>query len=239
MRHRLLALWATPRTVSTAFERMMIERGDHLVLDEPYSVPYYAGPHQRSTRFPVEAGAPDGPDVTRALLADAERQPVFVKDMAYQALPWVDDELLRRATSTFLVRDPAWALPSLAERWPDFTDDEAGYEAQGRLFERARAVGDVVVIDSDDLRRDPEGIVRAWSDRVGITFLPESLSWSPGMQPQWERWRDWYDATAASTGFEPPADGPPPRPASARLREAIAAARPIYERLHAHRLRAS
>jgi ATP-binding cassette subfamily C protein len=28
-------LWATPRTVSTAFERMMIERGDLLVLDEP------------------------------------------------------------------------------------------------------------------------------------------------------------------------------------------------------------
>jgi hypothetical protein len=47
----VLALWATPRTVSTAFERMMIERGDHLVLDEPWSRAYYFGPDRRSDRF--------------------------------------------------------------------------------------------------------------------------------------------------------------------------------------------
>ena len=47
----MLALWATPRTVSTAFERMMIERGDHLVLDEPWSRAYYFGPERVSDRY--------------------------------------------------------------------------------------------------------------------------------------------------------------------------------------------
>jgi hypothetical protein len=232
----LLALWATPRTVSTAFERMMIERGDHQVVDEPFSVPYYLGPSQCSDRFAVEPGVDDAEQVVATLLAAAESGPVFVKDMPYHAEPWVDADFLGRATSTFLVRDPSWALPSLARKWPDFTDDEAGYAAQGRLFDRACALGDVVVIDSDDLRADPAGMVAAWCARVGIAFLPESLTWAPGMQDEWVRWRDWYEATAASTGFAPPSDDPPPTVSDARVRDAIAAARPIYDRLHAHRL---
>jgi hypothetical protein len=235
--NRLLVLWATPRTVSTAFERMMIERGDHHVVDEPFSVPYYVGPSQRSDRFAVEPGVADPEHVVAELLAAAERAPVFVKDMAYHAEPWVDADFLGLATNTFLVRDPAWALPSLARKWPDFTDDEAGYAAQGRLFDHASVLGDVVVIDSDDLRADPAGMIAAWCARIGVPFLPESLTWDPGMQDEWIRWRDWYEATADSTGFAPPSDDPPPPVTDARVREALAAARPIYEHLHARRLR--
>lgn len=37
---RPLCLWAAPRTVSTAFDRMMRQRGDHTVLTEPFSCKY-------------------------------------------------------------------------------------------------------------------------------------------------------------------------------------------------------
>ncbi len=30
-------LWSLPRAVSASFERMMIKRGDHTVIDEPFS----------------------------------------------------------------------------------------------------------------------------------------------------------------------------------------------------------
>ena len=50
---RPIVLWTTPRSISTAFDRMMRERGDMTVLTEPFSVPYYMGPEQRSQRFPV------------------------------------------------------------------------------------------------------------------------------------------------------------------------------------------
>ena len=33
----ILVLWAAPRSRSTAFFRMMAERGDHTVLHEPFS----------------------------------------------------------------------------------------------------------------------------------------------------------------------------------------------------------
>ena len=37
----IVALWTYPRTISTAFERVMMERGDFEVLHEPFSYLYY------------------------------------------------------------------------------------------------------------------------------------------------------------------------------------------------------
>ncbi len=51
MSHRITFLWTVPRSVSTSFERMMMERGDHVVFDEPFSRSYYFGPDRRSARY--------------------------------------------------------------------------------------------------------------------------------------------------------------------------------------------
>ena len=51
MSHRVTFLWTVPRSVSTSFERMMIARGDHVVLDEPFSRAYYFGPDRQSPRY--------------------------------------------------------------------------------------------------------------------------------------------------------------------------------------------
>ncbi len=234
----MLALWATPRTVSTAFERMMIERRDHLVLDEPWSRAYYFGPERRSDRygltFPestyaaIEAGV---------LAAVAGGSPVFVKDMAYHAAPGISDDALRAMTHTFLIRDPLAALTSLHRRWPDFTDDEAGYDAQRALFDRVIDVTGTVpaVIDSDALVADPGRVVAAWCEHVGIDDRPDSLHWSPGMRPEWLLWRDWYENAAASTGFAAPSGHPgvvdPPQRVLALLSSAEHAVAPL--RAHA------
>lgn len=207
----MLALWATPRTVSTAFERMVIERGDHLVLDEPWSRAYYFGPDRRSDRYRLTF-----PESTYAAVetgvsaAGAGATAVFVKDMAYHAAPGITDDALASMTHTFLIREPLAALTSLYRRWPDFTDDEAGYGAQRELFDRVISVtGEVpVVVDSDALVADPEQVVAAWCERVGIEHLPESLRWSAGMRPEWQLWRDWYENAAASTDFAAPAGRP-------------------------------
>lgn len=39
--NRIVALWTHPRSVSTAFERVMMERGDFKILHEPFSYLYY------------------------------------------------------------------------------------------------------------------------------------------------------------------------------------------------------
>lgn len=85
MTHPIQFLWATPRTVSTAFERMMIERGDHVVYDEPFSAAYYLGPDRRSTRFAELVDDGDPAEVVDRLGEAATRAPVFVKDMVTSA----------------------------------------------------------------------------------------------------------------------------------------------------------
>ena len=202
----VLALWATPRTVSTAFERMMIERGDHVVLDEPWSRAYYFGPERRSERYPLTFPESTYAAVEAGVLAAGRTSTVFLKDMAYHATPGITDGALRAMTHTFLVRDARAALTSLHRRWPDFTDDEAGYEAQRMLFDRVQEVTDStpVVIDSDELRAAPDRVIEQWCERVGIDHRPASLEWEAGMQPEWQLWRSWYENAAASTGFSPP-----------------------------------
>lgn len=232
------ALWAAPRTVSTAFERMMIERGDHLVLDEPWSRAYYFGPDRRSDRYPLVFPESSYAAVTAAVTELGSREAVFVKDMAYQALPGLTDDALAAMSHTFLVRAPAAALPSLQRAWPDFTDEEAGYAAQRELFDRVVAVTGrtPAVIDSDDLRADPAGVVQRWCRGVGLAHRHDSLTWRPGMRPEWQLWRSWYDAAAASTGFLPPsaASGRDIAPRVAALLEQAA---DDYRHLSVHAIR--
>ena len=236
-RHRILALWAVPRSASTAFERMMIERGDHHVVDEPFSAHYYFGEQKVSPRF--EAVEPNSrPDqILTSLVSAAEERPVFVKDMAYHASGVATAELVATFHNAFLIREPLGAVASLAGKWPDFTDEEAGFGALATMIDLVEQAGqDVVVIDQDDLCRDPSGVVRRYCDRMGIPFLEDALCWEPGMRPEWERWSDWHESSAASTGFEPPKP-PTNEPLPARVLDVVSRCQPIYEALHERRLR--
>lgn len=159
---RPIALWATPRSASTAFDKMVRTRGDLTVLTEPFSVPYYDGPEQRSTRFPVTE--PDATfEATLATVLGSDR-PRFLKEMAYQLGPLLRPDVLERFTSSFLVREPAWAVPSLLRVWPDATREEAGYDAQLAAFELVTDIqgASPPVLDTDDLRREPDGAVERW-----------------------------------------------------------------------------
>ncbi len=231
-----MALWAVPRAASTAFERMVIERGDHTVFDEPFSEHYYFGPRKVSSRFAEVRPDADPAAILARVEEAARRDPVFVKDMAYHVADVASPAFAGRFTNTFLIRDPARSLPSLARMWPDFTNEEAGFDALAALVAHAEAAGqDPVVVDSDDLCRDPAAVVAAWCARVGIPFVPGALSWAQGMQPEWRLWPDWYGATSRSTGFRPPSAEPPPL-ADGRVAAAVERCRPVYEALRARRL---
>jgi hypothetical protein len=46
-----IALWAVPRSLSTAFERVFVERDDLEVLHEPFSASYYYSEERLSDRY--------------------------------------------------------------------------------------------------------------------------------------------------------------------------------------------
>lgn len=235
MSYPIIVLWSVPRSVSTSFERMVSERGDHTVFDEPFSRTYYFGPDRHSPRYTETIPHSAAHEVVAEIEAAAEERPVFVKDMAYHAqdvLPLV----IERWRSCFLVRHPANAIPSLAAQWPDFTDDETGWGHLDLAADLIEDAGDpLVVVDAHRLCDEPARVVAGWCAQMGLEYDPEALTWEPGMRPEWELWAEWHASTARTTGFRHMA--PPPPPPShddTRLRAAYDAAMVVYQRLYAH-----
>lgn len=234
-----IALWAVPRSVSTAFERVFIERDDAEVLHEPFSHAYYHGPERQSGRFAqVEARSEHA---YQAVMADAvaprDVPIVFMKDMAYQAKPIQNPAFFGNFTNTFLIRDPQEALLSLHRIWPDFTFEEAGYAEQAQLFDLVTDTLEQpgVVVDATDFRREPERTMAAYCAAVGIEHRADALSWEAGAVDQWRDWGEWHRDAEQSSGILPPAsEAVDELPAS--VKRMAERCQPHYERLYAQRL---
>ncbi len=231
----LIGLWAVPRSVSTAFERMCIERGDLEVVHEPFSRCWYLGPDAQHPRYQPDQPNPEHAyePVRDTLLAAANGpRPVFFKDMAYHLLPWHEPAFMARVRSGFLIRHPRLVLASMARKMPDFTLAETGFPALERMFqlERERRGAVPPLLDSDAICADPAGQIAAWCAAMDLPFLPGSLDWEPGLLPQWEIWEAWHQDVARSSGFAPPRDPDSvevPAEHSAALESCLA----IYHRL--------
>ncbi|MEV4614800.1 sulfotransferase family protein [Kitasatospora sp. NPDC049258] len=198
-RPRVIALWGPPRSRSTAFTRMMMERRDLLVLHEPISNLLSVG-HLDLDGVRVHSPA----ELLERILLLGEDRPVFFKDTTeYRYLPYLDERFTTGIVHTFIIRDPAEAIASHFAVNPDLTLEEVGYERQFEVFEHVRrATGSTpVVIDSTDLLADPAGVVRAYCERAGLPFRPEALSWEPGPRAEWERTARWHQDVAASGSF--------------------------------------
>jgi hypothetical protein len=233
---RILALWSAPRSRSTAFLRMMAERGDFTVVHEPFSqvVDFgevaVAGRVVRSERAAIAA-----------LRGLAGRGPVFFKDTTDFRFPGVlgDGAFLDEVTHTFAIRHPAEAIASHFALNPELGQDEIGYQWLCELYDvvLARTGRAPVVIDSNDLVSAPEATVRAYCDAVGIPFVARALSWREGMREDWRRTRRWHERTSATTGFTKVAGDYRDTPANNELLAGYLAHHlPFYERLLAARL---
>ena len=243
--HRIVALWAVPRSTSTAFEWMMRQRGDLDCLHEPFGEAWYQGEAPLWHRFrPGEKTTPGLTleSVWADIRARAERGPVFLKDFPHYISHMWDADFLSHFTHAFLIRDPAKTITSMADKWPDFHEGEVGFPEQRALFDLVRALSGTTppVIDSDDLLEKPAEMVAAFCDAVGIPFLPDALSWEPGGDPSEHSWWDggsFHHNLAASTGLTPQPrryaslDDLPPAHRQVHRRMV-----PHYEQLHAHRI---
>jgi Sulfotransferase domain len=237
----LLMLWSAPRSRSTAFFRMMAERGDFTVVHEPFSYLAEFG-------YADVAGARvrSAAELLAALGDLASRGAVFAKETTGRRYPEVlaePDFLATAAVHTFLIRHPRETIASYHTMNPDAPAEKMGFESLHEIFTAvARLTGRTpVVMDAADLMRRPSEIVAAYCARVGIPFLPEALRWQPAQRPEWELSSRWHAGVAASAGLGDSA--------SARryvldvaghpvLGEYLRYHLPYYEMLHARRLTA-
>jgi len=230
-----VALWSVPRSISTAFERVFVERDDFEVLHEPFSDGYYHGEDRISNRFSeVEpSGGSSYEDVLVDVLRTRERR-VFVKDMAYHARPLISSKFVANFANTFIIRDPKYVIASLYKMWPDFTLEETGFEQIYNLFRYATEVNgeDVVVVDAMTFSENSAGVLTAYCEHLGVPFSPDSLSWESRDVQRWENWDGWHEAAQQSTGIKRAERKDPFLPKEAQ--EAYEYCLPYYYKLAAH-----
>jgi hypothetical protein len=201
MSHPLIFLWSPPRSLSTAFLRMMLERGDFLVVHEPFSsvvVQGYTTIDDRKFSGFKELG--------QFLRECARTVPVFVKETTEYRYDLSDDPLFfRSGIHSFIVRDPRSAIASHYAMNNNVTCAEIGYEHQYEVFRAvvaARRAGPPTVIEAEALLADATRAVRRYCRQVGIPFRPDALHWAPGDMPEWARTKEWHRDVANSTGFQ-------------------------------------
>lgn len=247
----IIALWAHPRSMSTATERVARTRGDLDCAHEPFMYDYYV--HRRAGEMPHFEVQPDHPTSYAAirdmLLFRAQQGPVFFKDMAYYVLPYLAEDAVfaARLRHVFLVRDPHAALASYHALDPQFTLEEAGIEAQWRLFDVLEGMGHApLVLRSEDIRANPVGMMRALWDHAGLADAPDALNWDGPPPEDWAQVGAWHAAATGSTSIRPMAPDHMERSAAQfeaaaedapRLRTILAHHRPFYDRLCARAFR--
>ena len=244
--HDIIFLWSHPRSLSTALERVMLERGDLRTFHEPFMHLYYVGDAKKPLAHFTPL--PDHPtsyaEIRHMLVAAAEREPVFVKDMCYYVIDYIldDAEFLRRVKNTFLIRDPARAIASYYKLDSDFTLEEVGLEAQYRVFERASELSGEAppVIDAEDLQNDAEETLRTYCQALGIEHLDSALQWEGALPDAWQFVAGWHEGVARSSGItKPPSTAPVDLDADLKLRDSYQHHLPFYEKMRAHKLRIS
>jgi hypothetical protein len=212
---KIIALWAVPRSVSTAFEQMMRARRDFLVVSEPFALyyyysedsttkrEYYSSTVLRDRNFGTEKPAPEAgyKRIFESMQKSARSDRIFFKDMAYHLHNCQELGFLEAFTNTFIIRHPRYVLPSLLKLQPDSTFEETGYYDQHRLIMFCeRITGEApIVIDGQRLRRSAPEIVSQFCERTEIEYMPTALNWEAGLHPDWDPY--WVRDVAASSGF--------------------------------------
>ncbi|MGF1473660.1 MAG: sulfotransferase family protein [Rubrobacteraceae bacterium] len=236
MAEKPVALWAVPRSISTAFERIFVEREDFEVFHEPFAVSYYFSDERRSDRYPDEEPKEEHryENVLAELTKEGEK-PVFFKDMAYHTAGFMGRGFTENFRNSFLIRDPKQVLASFYKMWPDFTFEEAGYEQLHHLFQHAVEAGqESIVVDAADLAGNTQSTVAAYCGKLGIPFKSEALSWEQREVPEWEMWDEWHTEAQESTGIQETTQKEVTLPDE--LQETYELCLPYYESLREHRL---
>ncbi|WP_163847937.1 sulfotransferase [Pseudooceanicola aestuarii] len=234
-----IAAWSGPRNLSTAMMYAFGNRADFTAVDEPFYAAYLTrtGLYHPMREQVLAAQSDDMGTVVADLIAPLpEGRHVYHKHMAQHILPDTPLDWLDQCRHLILLRHPDRVISSFAKGYDNVTLADVGFLQLAELFDILRDRGlDPVVVDSADIRRDPEGMLRAICDRLGLDWDPAMLSWPAGPKPADGVWAPhWYAAVHRSTGFAGPEGDLPEQ--DRRVERIAQAAMPYYDRLVAEKL---
>lgn len=227
-----IAMWSGPRNLSTAMMYAFGARSDFSVMDEPFYAPYLArtGSDHPMAEEIINAHEVD-PERVAKLCQQKGTPHLYMKHMPHHMctgfpLDWADD-----CVNVHLIRHPARVIASYAAKREAPTLEDIGFVQQAALYQKLGGI----VIDSTDVRANPEAMLRVLCLSLGLPFDSAMLEWAAGPRAEDGIWaKHWYNAVHKSTGIAG-AEGPLPEVPKS-LQSVLDAALPYYLGLHRVRL---
>lgn len=201
----IINLISSPRNISTALMYSFAQRSDTSVVDEPFYGYYLtkskiAHPGQKEI---VDSMEVNPQKIIKALNNNLARPVLFIKNMAHHLIE-MDLSFLNKFTNLFLIRDPRKLITSFAKVIPNPTATDIGVQKQFEIF-KMLSPGNPVVLDSSELLKDPENVLKQLCNKLKISFDKKMLSWPAGPIKEDGIWaKYWYKNVHNSTGFQKP-----------------------------------
>ncbi len=195
MKTQHIAMWACPRTRSSAITRAFEQIDDCMVYDEPLhhlsfvdKINYHDiidFPSDYLSKYYNNSYA----NIIEKLIGDLPEGKYFSfqKHMSFHILPGFDKSWISKVKNCFLIRDPRetivsyWkARKSAGFSWED-SESFVGWEEHYRLFQEIENLtGEKpIIIDSGDIVKDPRSYLKTLCYQLGINFSEKMLFWRP------------------------------------------------------------
>ena len=205
-----IAMWSGPRNLSTAKMYAFGNRADFAVWDEPFYAPYLkATGLDHPMRDEIIATHETDPQVVAKRCLDtipAQKPHFYMKHMPHHMIAGFPLDWAKECINIHLIRHPARVIASYGAKRDEMALEDIGFSQQAALYDKIGGL----VIDSSDIRADPEGMLRKLCAAIDLTFDPAMLHWNAGPRDADGVWaKHWYNAVHQSTGFAG-AEGPLP-----------------------------
>ncbi|CAF3818882.1 unnamed protein product [Rotaria magnacalcarata] len=228
---KIIFLWCHPRSTSTAFLRTFMQREDFIVEDEPFEYSYFFGPERLSNRYSEKYCDQDkygketfANTVEKILKMETSGKKIFIKDMPKHIIrpdyllhpdnpTLLPLHFIKACTHTFLIRTPEKSISSYyrcyssgqCPGYDHFDPTEAGYWQLQIMYEFLTNTNNgsrPLLIESDDLLRDPKSMMIKYCDGIQEEFDPKMLHWKPLTLEELKDSQGFNDAVQSSTEFK-------------------------------------
>ncbi|NKB35342.1 MAG: hypothetical protein GKR91_19765 [Pseudomonadales bacterium] len=204
-----LAMWSGPRNISTAMMRAWENRTDCVVVDEPFYACYLGSTGlehpMRDEIMQVQSSAWE--EVANQLSHGQEGVDIYYqKQMTHHMLKNIDLNWTKNLKHCFLIRDPFEVVNSYCEKMETISVEDIGIVRQWQLYQDISAITEqkIPVIDSAQVLKHPEKVLKAVCAQFSIPFSTRMLQWPPGRRESDGVWAShWYQVVERSTNFAP------------------------------------
>ena len=229
---KVINLISGPRNLSTALMYSFAQREDMTVLDEPF-YGYYLQNASLEIEHPSQKEILQMMELKEEKVIEninslRKQKNVFVKGMAHHYLTDSPNFILNWE-NVILIRHPKKLIASFSKVIHTPTLNDIGIKKASELFLFLKKNGKTpIVIDSDELLKNPRNYLKKLCNLLEIPFSEKMLRWKKGGIPEDGIWaKHWYKNVHNSEGFAVQKSSSQPLPN--HLEPLLAEALPYYE----------